>query len=197
MTHLESLRYWREREGVGIEALIADLTHTAPPSPAMLAGRALAKIMEDPVLKREGLVSASMDGWDFLFECDCELPEPQASELKASIIIPTSSGNVLLTGKVDMITGRVIRDQKLTERWDAERYVDSLQWRAYLSMFKAQEFVYDVFVGRYKDQSVTVTEYHPMRFFSYPDMDKDVHRAVEELAYIVRQHEIFPELPDG
>jgi hypothetical protein len=41
-----------------------------------------------------------------------------------------------------------IYDHKLTERFDAERYADSYQWRCYLLMFGARKFVYNVFEGR-------------------------------------------------
>jgi hypothetical protein len=90
---------------------------------------------------------------------------------------------------VDGLNGTTIHDQKLTERWDAERYLDSLQWRCYLDMFNASTFTYDVFQAKYdRPKWVTVTEYHPMTFYAYPNLKADVQRAVDELAAVVAEH---------
>ena len=94
-----------------------------------------------------------------------------------------------LVGKVDALHGFAVRDYKLTEKFDAERYADSYQWWAYLSMFNATKFIYDVFVGRYgDDQRVTITDYHQLAFYAYPGMESDVTREVAGLAEIVAKH---------
>jgi hypothetical protein len=103
----------------------------------------------------------------------------------------TPSGPVVLVGKVDGFEGVTVRDQKLTERLDAEsKYLDSLQWRAYLMMLGAKIFVYDIFVGNIDEHEdvVTVNEYHPITFYTYPGIDEDVQRAVNELADVVTRY---------
>lgn len=202
VTDLESFRYWREQEHSTVEELVARLRHEEPPSPQMAAGGAFAKLMETaqsyPDRSQVGdcYQDVEVDGWRFVFELDAELELPDVRELKAEQVFQTSVGPVMLVGKVDGLDGLTVHDQKLTESWDAEKYVDSLQWRAYLVMFEAQSFVYDVFVGRYKRDrdrkiipgQVTVTDYHRMAFYAYPGVRADVQRAVENVAAIIAHH---------
>ena len=96
--------------------------------------------------------------------------------------------------KTDGLDGRAVYDQKLTEKWDAEKYLDSLQWRAYLDVFDAHAFTYDVFVGRYDrdDAYVTIADYHSMTFYRYPNLAADVERAVRDLAGVIKDY--APEL---
>jgi hypothetical protein len=169
----------------------------------MAAGAAFAKFMEHA---KDGPVdSATVDGWTFNFALDEEIALPPVRELKAEVVFETPHGLVTLVGKTDGIDG-AIHDQKLTESLDAERYTDSLQWRCYLVMFKAQEFVYDVFLAKYErgrgrtvvdadgeetyvkgepTGTITVTEYHPLRFYAYPEMRQHVEAAVRELAEVI------------
>lgn len=194
VTELETLRYWKDRDDLGLDALLADLRKEKPPSAQMAAGRAFAKFMEST--DHRECEDATVDGWQFVFDLHAEMQLPDVRELKAELRLDTPSGPVTLVGMVDGIDGRTVHDQKLTENWDAEKYTDSLQWRAYLVMFGAATFVYDVFVGRYKRDKdrqivpghVTVTDYHRLPFYAYPGIRGDVQRAVNELAGIVALH---------
>ena len=190
VTDLESYRFWKDDEDATPEDMIRRLRRLDPPTDQMEAGRAFAKVMEhaDP---RHELTVAECDGWTFRFDGDWDLSLPDLRELKVEQVFQTPSGPVTLVGKVDGTVGVVVRDQKLTQRWDAEKYLDSLQWRAYLLMLAATAFIYDVFVGRYRGREVTVTEYHPLLFYAYPEMRQDVERAVCELAAFVARY-----LPD-
>lgn len=194
VTDLESYRYWKDSEEADLAKLLADLSHTSPPTPRMQAGQAFAKFFEhaDPGT----MPGAEVDGWRFYFDLDDSIDLPPIRELMAEEVFETPSGPVTLVGKVDGIQGLTVRDQKLTEKWDAEKYLDSLQWRAYLVMFQANRFIYDVFVGRYHEgaQAVTVHEYHCMPFYAYPNMRADVERAVCELAEIKARH--LPAAPE-
>jgi hypothetical protein len=185
VTDLESYRWWKDREDSDLSTLLAQLAHTDTPTPAMEAGRAFAKLFE--TAQHGEIFSCSVDGWGFTFDLDEEIAIPDVRELKAEQIFNTPHGPVTLVGKVDGFDGTVY-DQKLTERFDIEgKYTDSLQWRAYLVMFDAQRFLYDVFVGRRDDarKDVTIYEYHRVPFYAYPSMRADVERAVCELAAIV------------
>jgi len=188
VSDLESLRYWRANEDADLASLIQRLMHLEPPTPVMKAGRAFAKLMENA--PQGELTEMPIDGWVFRFELDAELSLPAVRELKAEVLFETPSGPVTLVGKVDGLHGISVHDQKLTERFDAERYLDSLQWRAYLSMFGAREFVYDVFVGRYDGRVVTINDYHRLPFYAYPEMRADVQKAVDDLAAVYMEHVI-------
>lgn len=202
VSDLETWRYWKANEDSTLDELVARLTKKEPPTPQMQAGAAFAKLMEQAPM---GVFDVeTVDGWTFVFNLDDVIALPPVRELKAEVVFDTPSGPVMLVGKIDGLGGKV-HDQKLTESFDAERYLDSLQWRAYLVMFGAREFVYDVFKAKYErgpgrtivvdgeetyvkgdpTGKITITEYHPMSFFSYPGIRADVQRAVNELAEVV------------
>jgi len=188
VTQLETFRYWKARDDRDLADLLTDL-RDKPPTPQMEAGRAFAKLMENAI-EDTVIVERTIMPWTFDFRPldRRELALPAVRELKAEMVFQTTSGPVTLVGKVDGIHGRRIHDQKLTERWEAENYVDSLQWRAYLVMFKALAFTYDVFVGRYDGHRVTILDYHPVTFYTYPAIETDVRNAVDELAAVVAEH---------
>jgi hypothetical protein len=188
VTDLESYRHWRERDDQDLVALVERLRGVSEPTPQMEAGKAFAKLMENAI-EGTAMVERTVTPWTFDFTgLDTTLEIPPVRELKGEWLLHTSSGPVTLVGKVDGLHGRRVHDQKLTERWDAERYLDSLQWRAYLVMFDAYAFTYDVFVARYNGNRINVTEYHPMTFYRYPAIEADVRRAVEDLARVVAEH---------
>jgi len=198
VSELETVRYWKDREDTTMAMLLADLSEGKAPTRQMEAGKAFAKLMEhaeqyqvsDP-LNGEGIHATTVDGWTFGFQVNAELPLPAVRELQGQLLFQTPHGPIWLIGHSDGLDGKTVRDQKLTEKWDAERYVDSLQWRSYLVMFEADRFIYDVFVGRYDSKgapTVTVTEYHPVPFYTYPGIKADVQRAVDELVGILARH---------
>lgn len=206
VSDLESYRYWKANEDGTLADLVARLTKKDPPTPQMQAGAALAELFEHATPRSIDEWS-HCSGWRFRFAIDGErFVLPAVRELKAEKVFQTPSGPVTLVGKVDGLEGLTVFDQKLTESFDAERYLDSLQWRSYLTMFGARQFNYDVFVGKYDrdpgrtddggvytkgpirlppDGLVTITEYHRLPFYAYPEMCADVEAAVCELAEVV------------
>ena len=210
VSELEAFRYWKANEDATLDELVARLTKKDPPTPQMLAGAALAELFEHA--SPRSVDAWRSKGWSFRFMIDEErFVLPSVRELKGEMVFETPSGPVTLVGKVDGLDGLTVYDQKLTETFDAERYLDSLQWRSYLLMFGAKKFVYDAFVGKYDrdpghtddsgnyvkgpirmppDGLVTITEYHPLPFYAYPDMRADVEAAVRELAAVVVAYDI-------
>jgi hypothetical protein len=184
---LESLRFWQDRDDGSLEDLRRKLRHEEPPTPQMEAGRAFAKMWET---MRPGAVEvAEVEGWTFdMGDLEAVFQLPPVRELKAEFVMDTPSGPVTLVGMCDGLDGTTVHDQKLTERWDAEKYLDSLQWRVYLFLFGCRKFQYDVFVGRYQGKTVKINEYHPLEFYRYPGLEDDVRAAVNELAEIISVH---------
>jgi hypothetical protein len=188
VSDLDSYRYWKGAEDQDLEVLLGRLRGDEPPSPQMAAGQAFHKLMEEA--KEGEILGRDVDGWKIRFslDIDIELALPPIRELKTECPLETPSGRILLVGKVDAMDGLTVRDYKLTERFDAERYVDSLQWRAYLMMFGGNRFIYDVFQAGYADDLVTIYDYHALSFYPYPNMEKDVLREVHALAEIVARY---------
>lgn len=186
VTDLDSYLYWRGSEEMDFEALLTRLRGEEPPGANMLAGRAFHKLLE--TADDCELFASTVDGIRFDFGIEQEIALPQIRELKAEKLFQTPSGPVTLVGKVDGLHGTTVTDYKLTERFEAERYADSYQWRSYLTMFGAARFVYDVFVCRYDDDRVYVYDYHRFPLYAYPDMAEHVQREVCGLAEIVAKH---------
>lgn len=188
---LDSFLYWQQSEDAPVEELLKSLK-SVEKTPKMLAGIALHKILENAT--PDALFQSSMDGFDFRFELDAEIDLAPIRELKMEYPLETPWGVVTLVGRVDGINGQIVRDYKLTERFDAERYADSYQWRAYLMMFGAKQFVYDVFSGRIEahptgdETKVTVFGYDRMPLCAYPGMEQDVARVVGQLAEVIARY---------
>lgn len=186
VTDLDSYLYWLDSEDMDLSELLDRLRGQAEPTPQMRAGSAFHKLLEEA---NAGELSRSeIDGFEFHFGIDQEMALPAIRELKGERQFLTPSGPVTLVGKVDGLTGISVRDYKLTERFDVERYADSYQWRSYLTMFSAQVFIYDVFVCRYDEHRVVIYDYHQLQLHAYPSMAADVHQKVCGLAEIVAKH---------
>lgn len=67
-------------------------------------------------------------------------------ELPISRIYHAATGDIMVTGRIDGIEGKEIRDPKTKYRSpDFQEYSDSFQWRFYLDMIGLDIFYYDVF----------------------------------------------------
>lgn len=187
VTDLDSWRYYKASEDMDAEALLRRLRKEEPPTKAMLAGRALHSALENA---GEGEMDfAEADGFKFRFMADCQIPLLPVRELKGEMLIQTPVGFVTLVGVIDGLDGAVY-DWKLTERFDAERYADSYQWRSYLTMFNARQFVYGVFEGK-EDEAMgewVIWGFQHFPLFAYEGMDQDVRREVSELAWFIAEH---------
>ena len=190
VTDLDQYLYWLDMDDAGPEWLIDRLT-VFESSPAMAAGSAFHAALERLPNSASLLVHRE---YKFDIQCDAEISLPSQRELKIEReIIP----GVMLVGKVDAIDGNRIIDYKLTERLDAERYVDSMQWRAYLMLFETNEFEYSIFEGspdRGRDFDYTIRAHHSLKFYSYPGMSSDVKKCATDLAAFVRNHNIESKL---
>ena len=93
-----------------------------------------------------------------------------------------------LVGKADAVYGKHVFDHKLTETFDAEKYTDSLQWRAYLVLFDADRFTYNCFTGKEKNGEWIVSELNRLTVNRYAEVEKDVAVAVRNLENFIRNY---------
>lgn len=185
VTQVDAYRYYRDHEDASLDDLLATLRRETVPTRPMLAGSALHKALETVTADTDTLQA---DGFTFTFAEDCALPMPATRELKGELEIETRAGPVTLVGVVDTI-GVETCDHKLTARWDAEKYLDSYQWRCYLLMFGGARFTYNVFVGNEVEPGRwLITEFHRLPVYAYIGMRDDVLREVGELAAFAAKH---------
>lgn len=192
-TDIDALRFFLnppipEME-IELDELLRRLRREEPPSPAMLAGTALHKALE--------LASAgehkgfAVDGYLFSFEIDADLDLPAIREMKETREYLIDGCAVTLVGKVDGIHGKRVDDHKLTERYDAEKYMTSYQWRIYLEVFGADEFRWNIFEGKESfegSKNYLIRAVHSLHMHRYPGIGEDVERELHRFVSFARDH---------
>lgn len=187
VTDLDALRYFKQSEYGDLEQLLAQLRGKAEPSEAMKVGRAFHGALER--MPAGAFETTQSEGYTFYFdEIEADLWLPDVREIKAECEYLIRGVNVTLVGKVDAVDGLIVCDHKLTARYDADRYFDSIQWRAYLSMFMAKKFVYNVFIANVNGLDVYVRDFQQLPLYSYPTIDQDVHRALVDFVEFCKQY---------
>lgn len=182
-------KYMDEDSNMSLEELLANLRREGPRPWYMDAGNALHKILEHASVGEVRV--AEEDGYRFRFDTDACLCLPEVRELKGELVIETSVGPVTLVGKVDGFDHTyAVRDYKLTGWFNPDKYFASYQWRCYLLMFNAWQFVYDIFTYKEdkEDHTLVVNDYHRLPLYRYPNLQADVVRAVDGFARFVAEY---------
>jgi len=200
VTDVEAYRLYKTQEWFSFDRLLDQLLKRTPPTPAMMAGSAFHKLLETS--SEAILEDATVDGFTFDFSAlDATVAMPDIREMKAT----KEYGDITLVGRVDAIEGLRIWDHKLTGDFDADKYMDSYQWRAYLEIFNADRLTYNVFTGREKKGRDFITQegaveanwagvdwivyrFDPLDCYRYPAMENDVERLVYEFAEFMNKH---------
>lgn len=114
-----------------------------------------------------------------------QLRGPGLCEVTARRRIDTDVGEVELKGTCDHIRGRAIRDAKAKfSSPDPRDYEASVQWRAYLWLFDADRFTYDLFAFRDPDEAghCELRETVSFNLWRYPGLESDVRGWVQAFA---------------
>lgn len=188
VTDLDAYRRWREDEEAELETLLRQLRKEEPASEAMQAGSALHKALE---LAQPGdFFSLEQDGYKFIFDPCIELAMPEIREVKAEKVYVIDGIPVTLVGKVDALHGTRVDDHKTTGRFDAEKFLSSYQWRAYLSIFNADVFQWNVFemAEQPEPKVYKVYAFHQFRQYRYAAMEADVIELLREFVRFALVH---------
>lgn len=222
VTHLDLWRRFTGADSDMTEAQFRALIRgKTPPSDAAAAGTAFHKWMEEIVktaTPRARYASPPEDpilGWRFKFATmgelgrvapghalyDTDFVQMTLPMLGARTEVEASreiAKGITLVGHADVVSagGEQIWDYKTTNSAiDLTRYTDSYQWRAYLDLFGAAMFTYEVFElskPRGKDERLRhVIDHERINIPSYPGMRSDVEDTALELADYCRRARIF------
>lgn len=184
---LEALRYYLRSEYMTLEEVIARLRREAPPNIKMEAGSALHSILEHS--GNEVLDWREQDGKRFVFTLDATMTIPPIRELKTEYEMVVDGQPVVVACVTDVLDGITCWDHKYSEKFEPENYVDSLQWRVYLRVFRCHRFIYNVFSGRQnKDGDWLVNDLNQFTCWRYPDMNRDIDIAIGEFLEFAREH---------
>lgn len=184
-TDLDQLRYFRSSD-MELSDLLARLRRETEPTEAMAAGIAFHTILENADVGE--LTEVTQDGYTFRFDLDAEIALPRIRELKLEKVYRVDGIDVTLVGKVDALSGLTVYDHKTTSRFDAENYADAIQWRAYLDMFGARKFIYNVFEVAEKDGIRIVRDFHELPLYHYPALHSDVMESLSDFVGFAREH---------
>lgn len=186
VTDIDAFRYWRENEDASTDELVSRLRREpkADTRPQAI-GKAFHSFLEHA--SDGDFDTGNAEGFSFLFDFDGELSLPAFREVKAEKLYRIDGETLELVGVVDAMEGRTVTDHKTTSQFNAERFMDSMQWRFYLDMMDADCFEWNVF--EIKDDgadTVKVRSFHPLKQWRYPGMAQDINRVLHDFVLFVR-----------
>lgn len=179
VSNIDLFRTWRENEELDQDWLLSRLRGEVPQTEEMKAGEALHKALEN--LTGTGETSSlEANGYQFGFSCDATVELQNIVELS----VEKQYGPLLVRGRVDALSGLEITDYKTTGRFDADRLMESYQWRFYLDMLSANHFHWVVFELETWPNSnyCDIWNFHELRQERYPSLHEDCVRLAAEFA---------------
>lgn len=212
VTQLENFRRFRDDvPGSSEQQVIDSITGKFDGNDKTNIGSAFHAIIENPVLecllrthefKKLGVTfSDEQLGLALIHAQNLGLFTPEIQEKK---IFETDSGKILITGKMDVLQGNVIRDTKITfGQPEMQKYADSIQWKLYLSIFELDKFVYDVFevigydeiMGR-DISKCEIKQHEPFECFRYENMETDINNLLYSFCQWVDYRCLWHLVPD-
>ena len=193
-SQLETFR-WHRDSGMGKhDDLMLSLTAGTPQTPAMAVGSAYHHLME---LWAAGATrKRKAQGYTFVFpkELDYRFEFPNVVERRTFMNVDT---DLIISGQYDALVREKIIDYKTglsPPRW--ELYMDSMQWRTYLTLTGKTHFEYvHIQLGkvRGKDKTYQIKGQSMMSMYSYWNMSKHVFKVARELRDFCKKYGIAPD----
>jgi len=175
ITSIEEYRRWTLMEDIEPGWLVNRLT-AKEETPKMRAGTAFHKAMENASETEHGVLMANGHRFDMLVNAEIALPS--LAELK----LHKDYGELRVSGTLDGLSGHVVTEFKTTERFDADNYLEGLQWRFYLDLSGADRFDWHVFeISAVEEGShYEVWGYHKLTEYRYPRLARDCQEWAEQ-----------------
>ena len=197
VSDLDGYQYF-SNSNLSLEDYLAQLRRETPPKPIMKAGTALHNVLEKA---RQGQVIWQAGGRDCpvvdlsKLELSLSIPAWGVAEVDARKIYPTQHGMIDMRGRADLVAGDHVYDYKLTRSPDMDKYMDAMQWRAYLDMLGGNTMHYICFsYSEVKDRTsqwgckYVVNGCESFTFTRYPTMADDLMVAINDFAEFCKRH---------
>lgn len=200
VSNVEAFRKWEADEDGDTARLVADIQGVSEASPAMLAGTAFHKCLEELKDAPIDFDSVSALGHVFTFAGDFDIELAPIREMRASKTYLVDGEPITISGQVDALDGVRIEDHKTTGRFDPDRFLAGYQWRLYLDIFGAKHFRWNVFEMQEVESTqpsegfelppiqYEISATHRLEQFAYPGMEADCLALVTRFARFVREH---------
>lgn len=202
-TAVESYRLFKNEDWFDFEKIKADLSKKSEQTDLMLRGSSLHEILECPPenrMMRFGSYSATgapiyrhlNHSWSMADIDGIELTDEGKNEIKVEHFIEFPKFNVLLVAKVDKLNGYEITDYKTTESaFDADKYMDSIQWKIYCLIFGAKRFIYRIFELSpfYLNRNSGLIDFwqikdeHILECVPYLGMENEIRETIQDFVY--------------
>lgn len=192
VSNLDKYAAYLNDEEFPLDLLLRDLRGQTPRTSAMERGHAFAKAMEQVGDNSDMLVA---EGHAFAFTCDAEIETWPRRELKAE----KDYGGIIVSARCDRLRGNIIADDKTTASFTAggvEKYIDKWQWRYYLDIFNAHEFVWHIWECREIETddrpgikaAWNVFAHHVIRNYRYPELGTECREFAHEYKQFAEQN---------
>jgi hypothetical protein len=184
-TTIESFRLFMqpEQDWMSEDALLATIRGEFRTTPQIELGIAFERVLENPDKYRvRGGYACNGLSFD-----DATMREPLALIDRRGLFQVKSTkayGDCTVVAKADTIVGAHIGEWKTTaSTFDADKYLQSCQWRYELDIFGAPQLTYHVFcLDDHGNGVVALKDIHSFNVFAYPDLHQDccnlLHRFV-------------------
>lgn len=168
VSHVAAYVRWKGNEEASLESLVTDILDSQP-TEAMAKGTAFHKFLEHAQAGESD--TAEVDGYTFAFVGEFDIYLPQMREWRKG----KDYGGITVSGQCDAIEGKTIYDHKTTERFEAEKYLESWQHRFYMDIFDADRFIWNVWEMNelQEPRAYGVHHLHRLEQFRYPAMSED------------------------
>lgn len=213
-TTLEAYRLYLTTEWMDFDRLAEQLRGKQETTPLMVRGTSLHEILEMPPEQRSarfGITVSAADknvgypqswtkraykhlGWAWDADSvDAIQSDGGINEMKVTYDVETTHGIATLVAKADKVNGLHVIDYKTTaNKFKAEKYLDSVQWRIYCLAFGANAFTYRVFELAGGNEPtldpIAVKETHDLPCTPYLGMATDVHDLTEDFVGFCLHH---------
>ena len=185
VSHVSAFARYKEDEDMPIGVLINQI-RSDEQTEAMAKGTAFHKFLEHA--QAGETPSTIIDGYTFAFVGDFELYLPPMRETRKAL----DYGGITVSGCVDAIAGKTVWDHKTTERFDAENYLASWQWKFYLDIHGADRFIWNVWEMNELENDAPedsimrgtlaygVHHLHQLTQYRYPELHADCTALAQE-----------------
>ena len=178
VSDLDLYRAYKQDEDFDLAVFMAQLRRQTAKTGAMERGIAFAKAMQNANLGETSVLTA--EGHTFAFTCDVEIEAwPRREEKREK-----DYGGVIVSARCDRVMGNIIADDKTTENYDAEKYMDKYQYRYYMDIWQADEFRWHIWECRALKNpgEWEVYAHHLLKQYRYPGMEADCAELAHEFA---------------